>query len=252
MKKLEAAVSLDYSRAHYIHLLGPTNVGKGYVCKLLKRHSFNGVLAFIGLGDLIRDRLKTDLEFRHRYASVIARGDLVSDLEVNPIVMKENIRVRNKAQVVITDGLFRNAKQVRRGRMMGMLGANSTILVLDALPSTCIRRAADRVKRKPDGPRLDANDIQRRLRIYEQHFTSVLAAFQETSAQIYRVPADRDIESGIFPDVVAHVNFALTMIPAMMSTEQSVPAYLVAEASSPPLKQSRQPTFNSMPGICAN
>jgi|GEM_PF-2298113 len=191
------------SKPKKISLIGPPCVGKGFLSRYAKEHyQFLGnEVHTIGMGDLVRARLDNDMEFANKYRKPMADGYLLPDNEMRPMFQK----AWNEAihPHLIQEGYLRTTRQVTHGEKMGFLQEDSVTIILLASKTTCHNRALDRLRRKPNGNRLDEAKFQDRFDHDNQTLPDIRKALLRTRTTVVQLDANDDLESRVFPDFLS-------------------------------------------------
>jgi len=191
------------SKPKKISLIGPPCVGKGFLSQHAKEYyrKTDNEVHTIGMGDLVRARLDNDAVFANKYRKPMADGYLLPDNEMRPMFQK----AWNEAihPHLIQEGYLRTVRQVQDGEEMGFLQQDSVTIILLASKTTCHNRALDRLKRKPDGNRLDEAKFQDRFDHDYKTARDVRKALLRTQTTIIQLDANDDLELRVFPDFLS-------------------------------------------------
>lgn len=194
-----------------LHLLGPTNIGKGFMTHLLQRalklqHSIQ--IGIVSVGDEVRQRFADDHAFKQTYEPVIAKGHLVPDHEVIPMFDQRLNVVRNE-KLVVTDGFLRNATQVEHAGKTNLLERGSASVIMHGSRSTCHNRLLHRMEQKPNGKRIDEHAFQERYELHQNSIQRIQGALVHTGTQVFHVDANGDLEKDVFPQMLTFAECVL-------------------------------------------
>lgn len=189
-----------------VHLNGPTSVGKGYTYKLLNNHGVKGLkLGFVSIGEETRRHLKIDREFSEKWSGEMAKGNLISDEEACRLL--ELAIPSDKVDILVIDGFNRTLAQVDYSAAVGLSGTNSINLFLRATRNSCRQRFLHRRDSGIGALRTD-NELavfEKRYSDYGKKVDRIVNKLLRTDTAVRIVPADGDIPTQVFPDVLAHI-----------------------------------------------
>lgn len=199
-----------------ILLFGPPGCGKGTQAAILARH--HGIPA-ISTGDILRCECQAGTALGRRASSIVARGGLVGDEIVNPMVAKR-IGGRDCDAGFILDGFPRTLRQARfLDRLLRRRGLPAPLIIhLAVQPDVLVRRISMRrqcprcsriynlLSHAPTDPetcdddgtalirRPDDNEVivRERLRAYEQLTRPIIAHYRR--ANYCRIDGSRSPE----------------------------------------------------------
>ncbi len=188
-----------------VHLLGATNVGKGFMTYLLElfmklQHKIQ--VGIVGVGDEVRDRFLNDTAFKLAYEALVANGQLVPDSQIIPMFDRK-LGTVSDAKLVVTDGFLRNARQVEHAEHTDLLDSGSACIIMHASRNTCYGRLLHRMEKRPNGKRVDENrkTFDYRYDFHQNSIPQVQAALIRTGTRVLHVDANGDLEKDVFPQV---------------------------------------------------
>jgi adenylate kinase family enzyme len=152
---------------------------------------------YIGTGDLIRKRIANDPKFKSQWETVVARGDLVPDEVLIPMVNAMYVRTTaGKISRFIWDGWCRNPEQVKHF-ISGFAQHSDRVKIIhiNASHDTCQSRNNERLVRQR---RIDGGAFERRWFNYISNATLVVDAFQAEGIEVVPIDGDQGLEQIAF------------------------------------------------------
>ncbi len=208
------------SHTQHLVILGGPSVGKGYSYNSLKENEGVGESSagYIGTGDLIRKRMEKDPNFRAKWETVVAGGDLVPDEVLIPMVNAAYVRTTTGGiKRFIWDGWCRNPEQVRHF-ISGFARHSDRVKIvhINGCHGTCQSRNGERLARQK---RIDGGAFERRWFNYISNATLVTEAFQAEGIEVVPIDGDQSLEQIAF-DVRGEWRNLIAVTAERMVTQQ--------------------------------
>lgn len=176
-------------------VLGGPNFGKGTVSTVLKTENF----FHINSGEYMRERLRTDLQFRSTYKGRMDQGYFLPDDVANSCFDDMVRRARlTLSQNTTIDGLFRTGPQFKYG--ISKLGRMDLLPIFIELHKLSLDDAWARAQKRAETEgRLDDLDFDvftRRYGLYHAHLADVRENIKayDLSVRYHRVRVNREPE----------------------------------------------------------
>lgn len=185
---------------------GPPASGKSFGRKEVKKRF--GITVFtLSTGDLVRRRLETDAEFERKFGPLVARGGLVPDELLLPMVEAEYSRGLGMGnhELIYFDGVFRNAKQLKHGVKAGMIHPeNCWSFLLNSSAHVSGTRYAERATAPTDDEekRSDAESFMERFRLFQSQKDELIQQKHELGIHVFHLDADRNLEREVMPEIL--------------------------------------------------
>ncbi len=190
-------------------LLGPTSIGKGFIVKLIFRvfkflELFGIRIKLISFGQMIRDLMEKDPEFKKQYAETLSRGRLVDDpMAIKLFEEKLQEFSRESPHLIIVDGFCRTTVQIRHAIENGYLQDKDHVFMVEGSFETCLERFTERSKRDKSRTEVEIETFRYRYHLHTDSAPDLRALFKETDAQIHDIDGNRDIAEFVAPDIIA-------------------------------------------------
>lgn len=198
-RRLEMHQIHGNNHTQHLVILGGPSVGKGYSYNSLRENE--GVsesdTGYLGTGDLIRKRFEKDPKFQANWETVVARGDLVPDQVLIPMVNAAYVRTTTGGiNRFIWDGWCRNPEQVRHF-VSGFAQHSDRVKIIHINGShdTCQFRNNERLVRQR---RIDGGAFERRWSNYISNATLVVEAFQTEGIEVIPIDGDQGLDQIAF------------------------------------------------------
>lgn len=193
---------LNLREVIFVFLFGPTSVAKGWLTDLFRQSGHRTV----GIGDITRHKLENDAEFIEKWGPTVSAGHLLPDHVAMQLFM-EGMSAHKGGHTqpeVIVDGLGRSPGQVEQMVEAGILDSSSTFFIINAMRSTCQRRADERALRLKK-PRTDAGKFSDRYKLHQNSIPGIQGALARNNLRCLQVNAD--CEAGQDADFIPNTLF---------------------------------------------
>lgn len=198
----------------FVLLLGPTCVGKGFEGKLITR-SLTGIVQkglrveTISFGQLIRDKLSADPEFRKQYGHIVGKGGLLENDKAISLFAEayETICLSGEPDIVFIDGFCRSTEQIRWATENGFLTENDIVFIFEACLQTCLDRFIHR-NASGDSPQRTDSELKTfysRWHLHADTIPDLRALLAETGPEIVDVDANKPIAEFAHPVVMSEL-----------------------------------------------
>ncbi len=154
-----------------ILVLGPPLCGKEETCRTLLGE-YRSMIRPIKVGDMVRERIKTDEGFRN-LMSRLGPGALVPDDEVVSMTKPAYDKAaQDGVQAVYWDGFGRTGEQISLMNGWGALTpdqSHSLVIIIDVSLDVCKRRLQSDIATGARRGREDNSDLVERYHVYQNH-----------------------------------------------------------------------------------
>lgn len=213
----ESVASFLLHCALIVDLCGPTSAGKGFIGKLLMAcHFFEKWgkkplnIVVIAIGDLVRERIKTDQKFAEHYCPMLAKGELLPNRVVYELLEKALEALASHTDprkiVLVVDGLGRNGKQIRWAKEHHLFCPKTMSVMLNASRATCLDRFLHRNTSQPPRQDSEITVFHHRFGEYEIVRSGLVSGRVEVGCRVFQINANGPLEvipNRVYPDVVA-------------------------------------------------
>ncbi|MDE1875027.1 MAG: nucleoside monophosphate kinase [Patescibacteria group bacterium] len=206
--------ALQFPNTRFVLLLSATCAGKGFTLNLTEKAvtllRANGLkVAFISFGQMIRDRMKTDSEFKTLYKPTVERGDLLPDdvcIEMFENRLNQIVIEMGMPHIVFVDGFCRTEIQIEHAIERGYLEDKDSVIILNAAFETCLSRFGHRKKMSPDRLESEVGTFRKRYHLHTDTIPRLRAMFKDCNAHEYEIDADGEsIPTDVFPQFIGCV-----------------------------------------------
>jgi adenylate kinase family enzyme len=199
-------------KTRFLFLLGPTCVGKGFIIKLISRlfaclQAMGLRVGLISFGQIIRDLMDSDPEFRAKYGDVVRNGDLIEDpkaIELFEAKLAELCR-EGCYHLIIVDGFCRTTVQIRYAIENGYLQAKDRVYIIEGSFETCLKRFTHRKGRDTTRTETEISTFTKRYHLHSDSVNDLMALFQSTEAKTVSIDGNPDIAEFVFPALMQEV-----------------------------------------------
>lgn len=221
-----------FAQTKFNYLIGPTCVGKGFILKLLDRvltHSReqNLTVGCISFGQIIRDLMKRDADFRRKHEQTIKRGDLLDDPAAIELFSGKlgELSQEGPFDLMFVDGFCRTVPQVTHAADLGLLRRQDTIFVIEASLHVCAERFTHR--NEHDSSRLEREmpTFQKRYHLHADNVGQLKTALRMTAAgeNIREIDANRSIPEFAFPSFMSHLLPVISDLVSKRARQDEIP-----------------------------
>lgn len=195
------------SNTRFIFLLGPTCVGKGFLIKLVLRilvqiQSLMGLkVELISFGQIIRDLLEKDPDFKERYGASIARGELLDDPMAIELFSKkiDELCAAGIPDIILVDGFCRTKIQIEYSIQNGYLQEKDTVCIIGGSFDTCFKRFANRKTRDTSRSETEIETFRSRYHLHTDSIGDLRALFKDCEAREIDIDGNKDIPEFVGP-----------------------------------------------------
>jgi adenylate kinase family enzyme len=235
---LNSEVISAFNNTIFGYLCGPTCVAKGFLLKLLGRSLVQSEKAglrvgVISFGQMIRDRMESDFNFRRIHSPTIEAGDLLDDSIAIELFNGKLLELAQEGpfDLMFVDGFCRSVPQVGHAADINLLRKQDRVYFIEATHDVCSKRFTHRNENAPGRLEREMKTFTKRYHLHVDNVDKLEAALRATNVRdnIIEIDANnRDAKGNPVHDCHPTMGITEYAFPALISDLWPITATILA------------------------